>query len=259
MARTLGSVAPATPIGLRTKTPHDVNSVVTACEATRMRFLCLVCVAPVLAACSSGSSSSSPNDGGTKTSDASVTTDAASDAPVVDEPDAGPQDTTCAGPCPTSAIKHIVIIVQENHTFDDHFGGYCTATPGSNPTCNVGPTCCEAMPATDPTGVKPTLLTDAEHAQFDPNHAKACELTEIDNGKMDGYAAASDAGCGSVENVAIADPTIVQPYWDLAAQGALGDRYFSRSSARAARTTCTSRARTGSSTTTTTPLRAPWG
>ena len=191
-----------------------------------MRFLGLLCVAPVLVACSSSSSPSPPNDGGTKTSDASVTTDAASDAPVVDEPDAGPQDTTCAGPCPTSAIKHIVIIVQENHSFDDHFGGYCTATPGSNPTCNVGPSCCEAMPAADPTGVKPTLLTDAEHAQFDPNHAKACELTEIDNGKMDGYAAASDAGCGYAGNVAIADPTIVQPYWDLAAQGALADRYF---------------------------------
>jgi phospholipase C len=125
-----------------------------------------------------------------------------------------------------SAIKHVVIIVQENHTFDDHFGGYCTATPGSNPTCNVGPACCEAMPAADPTGVKPTVLTDAEHAQYDPNHTKACELTEIDNGKMDGYATSSAAGCGSTQNVAIADPTIVQPYWTLAAQGALADRYF---------------------------------
>jgi phospholipase C len=122
-----------------------------------------------------------------------------------------------------------VIIVQENHTFDDHFGGYCTAAPGSNPTCNVGPACCEAMPKTDPTGVAPTVITDAEHAQWDPNHEQACELLEIDNGKMDGFATAAAIGgvtCGSPQNVAIADPTIIQPYWSLAATGALADRYF---------------------------------
>jgi phospholipase C len=143
--------------------------------------------------------------------------------------DAGASDA-CAGDCPASAIQHVVIIVQENHTFDDHFGGYCTAAPGSNPTCNTGPSCCEAMPAKDPTGVKPTVLTDMEHGQWDPNHQQICEEAEIDNGQMDGYATASPDGggspCGSPENVAIADPTIVQPYWTLAASGALGDRYF---------------------------------
>ena len=47
-------------------------------------------------------------------------------------------------------MKHVVIIVQENHTFDTHFGHYCTAAAGSNPTCTDGPACCEAIPATDP-------------------------------------------------------------------------------------------------------------
>ena len=217
---------------------HSVHTFVTACKTERMRASTLACAATLLVACGNSSSPSSPTDGGgTKPNDAGTLDGAGSleeagslddggNATVVTPFDAGPPDTTCSGPCPMSSIKHIVIIVQENHTFDDHFGGYCTATPGSNPTCNAGPACCEAMPATDPTGVKPTLLTDAEHASFDPNHAKSCELTEIDNGKMDGYASTSVVGCGSAENVAIADPTIIKPYWDLAATGALGDRYF---------------------------------
>jgi phospholipase C len=147
--------------------------------------------------------------------------------------DGGPAD---AGPAPDAApaycdggscIQHLVVIVQENHTFDDHFGGYCTAAPGSSPTCNIGPSCCEAMPPTDPSGTARTIITDAEHASFDPDHAEACELTEIDNGKMDGYVTADGgAGCQDPRNVAIADPTLVQPYWDLAASNAIADRYF---------------------------------
>jgi phospholipase C len=78
----------------------------------------------------------------------------------------GDASASCDG---GSCIEHLVVIVQENHTFDDHFGGYCTATPGSNPACNAGPSCCEAMPAADPSGTKPTILTDVAHAGFDPN------------------------------------------------------------------------------------------
>jgi phospholipase C len=122
-------------------------------------------------------------------------------------------------------IEHLVVIVQENHTFDDHFGAYCTAVPGSNPTCNDGPSCCEAMPSKDPSGTAPTVLTDVETAAFDPIHAQACELAEIDHGKMDMYVNAP-GGCGSPRNVAVSDPTTIKPYWDLAASGALADRYF---------------------------------
>src|SRR5438094_1716780 len=49
-----------------------------------------------------------------------------------------------------SNIKHLVVVIQENHTFDSYFGKYCTATTGSNPTCNTGPACCEAGPLKDP-------------------------------------------------------------------------------------------------------------
>jgi phospholipase C len=135
-----------------------------------------------------------------------------------------PQVTACSGVCPTTNIKHLVVIVQENHTFDDHFGAYCKATPGSNPTCTTGPSCCEAMPAADPMGVAPTTLTDAVVGNYDPNHTQACELAEMDDGKMDMYSNAP--GCGNAGNVALADPTIMKPYWGYASQYAIADRYF---------------------------------
>jgi phospholipase C len=140
-----------------------------------------------------------------------------------------PEDDTCAGTCPSSSIMHLVVIIQENHTFDDHFGAYCTAPAGSNPTCNAGPSCCEAMPATDPAGTTPTVLTDTTMGGYDPNHDAACETEELDDGKMDMFATAPTEGgnpCGNPQNVAAVDPTVFQPVWDLAGTGALADRYF---------------------------------
>ncbi len=149
---------------------------------------------------------------------------AACSSPDPSGPPAPPApDDSCAGPCPATAIKHVVIVIQENHTFDDHFGRYCTAPAGSNPTCNDGPACCEAAPDTDPAGTPFTTLTDQEMAFHDPDHTAACESEEMDGGKMDKYATAS---CGSKQNVVLADPAVVKPYWDMAAGGALADRYF---------------------------------
>lgn len=124
-----------------------------------------------------------------------------------------------------SGVQHLVVIIQENHTFDDHFGRYCQAAAGSAPACNQGPGCCERGPDTDPSGAAPTILSDTAHGDFSPNHAQVCELEEIGGGAMDGFVTGS-GGCGDARNFAYAEPALVQPYWDRAAQGALGDRYF---------------------------------
>src|SRR5689334_5456720 len=91
-------------------------------------------------------------------------------------PAAPPPPGTCVGTC--SAIEHLVFVVQENRSFDSWFGGWCTAAPGSNPTCTSGPACCEAMPATDPgTGNAPSVLDDDANAAYSPDHTQACELS----------------------------------------------------------------------------------
>jgi phospholipase C len=122
-----------------------------------------------------------------------------------------------------SAIRHVVVIVQENHTFDAHFGRYCTAPAGSEPTCNSGPSCCEAAPDQDPSGASPVTLDDGENATYDPNHTQACELGEMNGGAMDLYTAG--ASCSDPRNFALGAAAVEQPYWDLAAEYALADRY----------------------------------
>jgi phospholipase C len=146
--------------------------------------------------------------------------------------DAGPPEGGPPVVAPTaSSIKHVVIVVMENHSFDAYFGGYCTAATGSGPTCSTGPACCEAAPTKDPgTGMTATILDDAENGAFDPDHTQQCELAEMDGGKMDKYATAptlpTGTPCGSIHNVAIADAATATPYWNLARSGALADHYF---------------------------------
>jgi phospholipase C len=129
-----------------------------------------------------------------------------------------------ARPASPGKIEHVVVVVQENHTFDAHFGRYCTAPSGSAPTCTDGPSCCEAPPSNEPSGSAPIVLDDDANGAYDPNHTQACELAEIDDGKMDRFV--SGASCSSPSNFAIAPPAVVNPYHDYASQYAIADRYF---------------------------------
>ena len=131
---------------------------------------------------------------------------------------------SCDGPCPASKIDHLVVVVQENHTFDNYFGRYCTAATGSAPTCTTGPACCEAGPDHEPSGAGPMVLDDALNGSYDPDHTQACEVAEANGGAMDRYVAGST--CADPRHFAYAEPTVIAPYHQLAATGALADRYF---------------------------------
>jgi phospholipase C len=176
-----------------------------------LRLVALVLPLSIAAACSS-SSSPSQSSGGDAGNDSGgmpesgVTPDGGGDAPQ------------------TAKVEHLVVIVQENQTFDSYFGRWCTAATSSKPTCTQGPSCCEAGPGLDPgSQTVPATLNDAFNAARDPSHTQACELGEIDGGKMDGFVTSSL--CGSPLNFAYADTT-VQSYWSLAAKSALADHYF---------------------------------
>jgi len=159
-----------------------------------------------------------------------------------DDANCGACATTCTGglhcaasTCQASKIEHVVLIVQENHTFDAYFGRYCTAPAGSNPTCTTGPSCCERAPDTEPHGASPVVLDDASNFGGDRDHRQECELQQINGGKMDGFVtgstgsdtcAGSGPSCSSADNFALAGATTVGDYWTLAGQNALADRWF---------------------------------
>jgi phospholipase C len=123
----------------------------------------------------------------------------------------------------TSKIKHVVLIVQENKSFDAYFGSWCQAPAGSNPTCTDGAKCCEAAPAREPSGAAPVTLDDAMNGTYDPDHMYACMTGEINGGKMDRYV--TGVSCADARNFALAGGA-VQTYRDWAAKYAIADRYF---------------------------------
>ncbi len=92
-------------------------------------------------------------------------------------------------------IKHIIVIMQENRSFDEYFGTY----PGADgiPMQNGVPTVCVPDPKTN-VCVKPY------HNPNDINaggpHASASAATDIANGKMDGFIAAFRDGAKACKN-----------------------------------------------------------
>ena len=99
-----------------------------------------------------------------------------------------------SGPNTRTAIKHVVVIVQENHTFDNYFANYCRRRIEAKlrPHCDGGPT---TYPGTT---TAPVVLDDVSMAAHDPNHTQSCQTAEINGGKMDGYLTAPP---GHVEDV----------------------------------------------------------
>lgn len=124
---------------------------------------------------------------------------------------------TLGGVSPISAnpIKHIVVIVEENHTFDNYFGTY----PGANGIAGAKP-----QPATNSINsvlIKPYMINTSTVTGNLCNSA-ACGLQAYDNGKMNGFVIAS----GSNLTMGYFNPQLIADYWDYASQFVLLDNFY---------------------------------
>ncbi len=105
-------------------------------------------------------------------------------APTPNPPTAQP--TAPAGPSNLAAarslIKHVIMIMQENRSFDQYFGTY----PGANgiPMKNGVPTVCVPDPLTHQC-VKP--YHDSADINSGGPHGASAAAADIDNGNMDGF------------------------------------------------------------------------
>ena len=79
-------------------------------------------------------------------------------------------------------IKHIVIIMQENRSFDHYFGTF----PGADgiPMVNGVPTVCVIQPSNGAC-IKP--YHDPNHINYGGPHTHAAFKSDVDGGKMDGF------------------------------------------------------------------------
>jgi phospholipase C len=112
-------------------------------------------------------------------------------------------------------IHHVIIVLQENRTFDNLFHGYPGADFATSGMTSTGTT----------VALQPVRLM----TPWDPAHSYAKWLTEYNNGGMNGFDRNTiDYGSGAPPNFSYsyAVQSDVQPYWDLAKQGVLADEMF---------------------------------
>ncbi len=102
---------------------------------------------------------------------------------------------TSPGPGPAlqgiHKIQHVIMIMQENRSFDSYFGAY----PGAAgiPMSHGVPTVCVPDPMAG-NCVKPYVL-HKDSSQGGP-HTSPASARDIDNGKMDGFIAEAETRCG---------------------------------------------------------------
>ena len=125
-------------------------------------------------------------------------------------------------------IKHVVLIVQENRSFENFFAGF----PGANAPL-VG---CAAKSADDeatarrsasskcPPGDVDVKLHRITFDGPDLKHDWESSMTDWDNGKMDGFA--TYGGHSADEAYAYVDRKQVAPYWTIAKRWVLADAMF---------------------------------
>ncbi len=132
------------------------------------------------------------------------------------------------GPNPTIPIDHIVVVVQENHAYDNYFGTYCLV-PGSycsvNATGLPAGTCVPKDPTQPALGcIQPYRLASANVTKpTDLPHNWVSSHQSYDNGSMDGFYLAENHKLGAFGYY---DGSQLPVYWDMAEQYGLGDNFF---------------------------------
>ena len=148
---------------------------------------------------------------------------------------------SCAKPTPagTNKIKHVIVIVQQNRSFDNYFGTY----PGANgiPMRNGIPTACIPDPASG-SCVRPAR--DPTDLNVGGRHGYSSALADINGGKMDGFVAqvsypekcrrkprleSCAPGTSAPDVIGYHDYHEIPNYWAYARNFVLQDRMFASS------------------------------
>ncbi|HTU82204.1 MAG TPA: alkaline phosphatase family protein [Candidatus Acidoferrales bacterium] len=114
----------------------------------------------------------------------------------------------------SSPIRHVVIVIQENRSFDNLFATF----PGADgATSGLGRNA-GRIPLT------PVTLTET----FIPGHHYTDFLTDYDHGKMDGFDVApmGDGYAAGTRAYEYVFPSEIAPYWTIAKRYALADHLF---------------------------------
>jgi phospholipase C len=138
-----------------------------------------------------------------------------------------------ADPATSTPIRHVVVIFQENVSFDHYFGTYPNATnPAGEPAFNASPDTpsvnglSEALLTENPNPFNPFRLDRAEPIICDQDHDYTAEQQAFDGGLMDSFPQFT----GDCENKALPmsyyDGNTVTALWNYAQHFAMSDNSF---------------------------------
>lgn len=125
----------------------------------------------------------------------------------------------------SSPIQHVVIIVQENRSFDNLFAKFPGAHGASRGEARMKNKSGQWID-------KWLTLTPQPLAiGYDLNHCRAAYLNDLDGGKMDGFYTTPNNTCGAgpwdrQKPYHYVQQSDIQPYWDMADQWVLADEMF---------------------------------
>jgi phospholipase C len=130
-------------------------------------------------------------------------------------------------PKPKTPIEHFVVLMQENHSFDNYFGTY----PGAD---GIPPGTCMPLNPADPTQgcVEPFHIGDNEVESTDLDHSAETHRLQYNQGRLDGFVYA--LGLRNQDGrlaVGYYDDRDIPLYWNIADQYVLFDRFFSSAAA----------------------------
>jgi len=201
-----------------------------------MRFraaFSLACV-PFLAAACSSTDGSPPSPGASSLGAATLRQPIAT-AGEGDESDGEGQDPQDLGDTATP-IRHLVVIFQENVSFDHYFGTYpVAANPAGEPEFHAmagTPTVnglTEFLLTSNPNGANPARVDRSAVTQCDQSHEYLAEQQAYDNGLADKFlvfTANGGPGCDPNQVMSYFDGNTVTAFWNYAQHFAMSDNSF---------------------------------
>ncbi|MGI9658819.1 MAG: alkaline phosphatase family protein, partial [Gaiellaceae bacterium] len=133
---------------------------------------------------------------------------------------AGPADATET----TTPIKHFVVLMQENHTFDNYFGTYPGADGIPEGTCMPRNPNKPKSKCVEPFPIGGRAVVDLEHRSL-------THEAQFNGGAMDGFVwALRSAGEDAETTMGYYDDKDIPYYWNIADEFVLFDRFFSSAS-----------------------------
>lgn len=125
-----------------------------------------------------------------------------------------PSATTAPPPAGLTKLKHFVLIVKENRTYDNYFGTFPNADGAT-----LGKTS---------SGKLVKLQRTPDQTPYDLGHAWASSIGAVDGGKMDGFDLVANGNKnGQLMSYSQLTQADIPNYWKYAQTFAIGDRMFS--------------------------------